>query len=130
MGWPCIGFCASYSALSQYRCFSIWRFGIIILVEERVGTMEMTSIFFMNLFYIIFAVLIIWAFVKKIPWLKKALILFLWVMFFIFTFVICPALGESELTSSTLVQFLLVGVIFAVPNIANQYTDSKKSGVK
>ena len=60
--------------------FSLWRFGIITQIESGI-TFQTLSDFIVNMVYILFAIILVIAFFKKITWLKKALIVMLWFLF-------------------------------------------------
>lgn len=100
--------------------FSIWRLGFITQLASEVS-FSTVSQFIINIFYIIFGAILLITFYRKIPWLKKALIIILWTMLLLITFIIAPATGESQLSDSTLYQILLIMTLFVVPNGIIQY---------
>jgi len=120
------GFYLLYSILMIM--FTIWRLGFIAMIDKELTVFTLGEFFF-NLAYILFGLVLIIAFMKKIPWLKKALVAFLWIMFSLFTWVIGPLVGEIVLSSDTLTQFLLVGVIFGIPGIMYEYRRTKKKSL-
>jgi len=91
------------------------------MLENKADIMTISE-FLVNVLYIILAGAIIYVFIKKVPYIRKLLLAFMWICFFLFTWVICPALGESEITSNTFWEFMGVAFIFAVPNTINEYT--------
>lgn len=105
--------------------FVVWRFGIVMMIEEKL-TIETLSEFFINLVYISFAMVLFVIFYRKIIWIKKILLILMWSIFLLLTFVICPALGESELSDTTLYQVLLISVLFIIPNSFVQYKKASK----
>lgn len=117
--------------------FTIWRLGFIVMLDyiDAEFTITTFTIFFINIIYILFAVILFVSFYKKIPWLKNAIIILLWVMFLLLTFIICPAMeyGQSgvftTLSSDTLFQVLIVATIFIVPRGLNKFKKMKESGV-
>jgi len=107
--------------------FSIWRLGFIVQLAEGIS-LETVAEFLVNIMYIVFGAMLLVTFYRKIPWLKKAIIILLWTMFLVITFIIGPATGESELTDSTLFQTLVMATLFVVPNSMIQYRKMKNSG--
>lgn len=105
--------------------FSVWRIGIIAMIGNGIS-IQTFSQFFINLMYILFGIILFIAFYKKIPWVKKALLILIWSMFLLLTFVICPATSEFTLSDSTLIQVLLTATIFVVPNSILVYQKAKK----
>lgn len=115
-----------------YKCFigimllfSIWRFGIITQLVSEVN-FNTISQFLINIIYIIFGGILLITFYRKVPWLKKAIIIILWTMLLLLTFIICPATGESELSDSTLYQVLLIATLFIVPHGIIQFKKLKE----
>jgi len=117
--------------------FTVWRFGFIFLLDYVNAMMSFSTLatFFISIGYIMFAVVLFIAFYKKIPWLRTAIIILLWTMFLLLTFIIVPAMeweyGASEavftkLSSSTLFQVLMVGTIFVVPRGLNKFKKIKE----
>jgi len=106
--------------------FALWRLGIVIMIEDKM-TIDTISEFFINLIYVLFAMVLFIVFYRKIPWLKKALLIVIWSLFLLLTFIICPMIGESQLTESTLYQVLTISFIFVVPNGILQYQKAKQS---
>ena len=117
--WAFVGF---------FLLFSIWRFGIVVMLEDKL-TIETFSQFFVNLVYVAFGMILIVMFYKNVPWLKKVLLILIWSIFLLLTFLICPALGESKLSESTVWQVLLVAFLFVVPNSLNMLQKAKESDV-
>lgn len=107
--------------------FTFWRLGLISKIDDEVTAYTLGEFLF-NLAYIIFFMILIISFMKKIDWLQKAIISFLWACFTLFTFVIGPLIGEITLSFDTLTQFLIVGVIFVIPNGMYRYRKSRTSG--
>lgn len=105
--------------------FSIWRLGFITQLASEVNFATVSQ-FILNIIYIIFAAILLITFYRKIPWLKKALVIILWVVLLLLTFIICPATGESELTDSTLIQILLIATLFVVPHGLLRYNKYKE----
>ncbi|MHA1488547.1 MAG: hypothetical protein ACTSRI_02695 [Promethearchaeota archaeon] len=117
--------------------FTIWRLGFIVMLDyiDAEFSFSTFTIFFINIVYILFALILFVSFYKKIPWLKNAIIILLWAMFLLLTFIICPAMeyGQSSvfttLSSDTLFQVLIVATIFIVPRGLNKFKKVKESGV-
>ncbi len=107
--------------------FSIWRFGLVSMLEDEFTVYTFTE-FLINAFYVLFGVVLFVAFYKRIPWLRKALLIFLWGMLLLLTFIICPILEGFVLSDSTLVQILIIAAIFAVPNLSLLYQEKKMKG--
>lgn len=107
--------------------FTIWRFEIVAMLENRIS-IETLSEFFVNVVYIFFGIALIWSFRRKVPWLKKAILVLLWSCFLILTWVICPALQESVISENTLYQTIVICAIFVVPNSIYEYQQQKRSG--
>lgn len=105
--------------------FSIWRLGFITQLASEINFATISQ-FIINIIYIIFAAVLLVTFYRKIPWLKKALVIILWTLLLLLTFIICPATGESELTDSTLIQILLIATLFVVPHGILQYNKMKE----
>lgn len=107
--------------------FTIWRIGFVEQIANEV-TVVTISEFFINVAYVLVAIIFIVAFFKKIPWLKKFLLIFLWVMFTLFTFIVGPYIAhEIILSTETLISYLFVVGLFSIPNIMNEYRKSKRS---
>lgn len=104
--------------------FSIWRLGFITQLASEVSFVTVSQ-FVINIVYIIFAAVLLVTFYRKIPWLKKAIIIILWTMLLLLTFIVSPATGESELSDSTLYQILLIATLFIVPHGLIQYNKMK-----
>lgn len=104
--------------------FSIWRLGFITQLASEVSFITVSQ-FVINIVYIIFAAILLITFYRKIPWLKKAIVIILWTMLLIITFIVSPATGESELSDSTLIQILLIATLFVVPHGLLQYNKLK-----
>lgn len=109
--------------------FAIWRFGVVMMLEDKL-TYETLSEFFVNVVYVLFGMCLVIMFYRNVPWLKKAILLLIWSLFLLLTFVICPALEESELTDSTVYQVFLITFLFVVPNGLNQFKKAKEEGVE
>ncbi len=107
--------------------FSIWRIGIISMISNEIS-IQTFSQFFINLIYILFAIVLFIVFYRKIPWVKKALLILVWALFLLLTFVIAPATSDFQLSDNTLIQVLLVATIFVVPNSILAYQKSKRGG--
>jgi len=108
--------------------FTIWRFGIISMIEPQL-TPATAIEFFINVAYVIFALILVVAFLRKITWLKKAIIVLLWSLLLLITFVIAPGFTDFQLSDNTLIQVLLIAAIFVVPNGYHQIQKAKRSGV-
>lgn len=108
--------------------FSIWRFGIISQIDSTI-TFETMTEFLINIIYMLFAIILIVSFLKKITWLRKAILVLLWSLFFIATFITSTIFDGFNLTNTTLLQFLLVGLVFGIPFSMTKYQKAKKSGV-
>lgn len=104
--------------------FSVWRIGVVAMIDTGISIHSFAE-FFINLLYILFGVILFIAFYKKIPWVKKALLILLWSLFLLLTFVICPAFSDFILSDSTLIQVLLTATIFVVPNSILIYQRAK-----
>jgi len=108
--------------------FTIWRFGIISQISPMFTYWSITE-FVVNMIYILFALILVIAFLRKITWLKKAIILLLWILFTITTFITSTIFEGFVLTNATLIQYLLVGVLFIVPYSITTYKKGQKEGV-
>lgn len=97
--------------------FSIWRLSILDELPD-VFSWDTISELCLLIFSTVFIALLAVAFYKKNPWLKKAILIFIWALFTLFTWIIAPAAGEMELSYSTLKQYLLVAALFAIPYVA------------
>jgi len=108
-----------------------WRFGSIINLDRvSDGTLSMQmEVFIVNVVYMIFGMIVFMMFLKKITWLKKAVLMITWSLFLLLTFIISPALTDFTLTDSTLYQVLIVASVFIVPNSVNKLKDAKEGGV-
>lgn len=129
-----------YGFMVIMTLFTVWRLGFIVALDYVSAEVSVDSLatFFVNLIYILFALVLFIAFYRKMPWLKKAIIVLLWSMFLLLTFIICPAMswqysGDTivftELTSSTLMQVLIVASIFIVPQGMTKLKKAKTEGV-
>lgn len=105
--------------------FSIWRLGFITQLANEISFATVAQ-FLINIVYIIFAAVLLVSFYRKIPWLKRAIIAILWILFLVLTFIVCPLTGESELTDSTLIQVLLIAALFVVPHGLSKYNKIKE----
>jgi len=106
--------------------FTLWRMGFVAQIASEVSVVTISQ-FLINLAYVIVAIIFIVAFFKKIPWLKKFLLIFLWVLFTLFTFIVGPYLAnEITLSSETLVSYLVVVTLFMIPNAMNEYRKMKR----
>ena len=108
--------------------FSIWRLGFMAMIDNKINVVTIGEFLF-NLVYIIFGVILIVSFLKKIDWLKKAIIGFLWAMLSLFTWVIGPIIGEITLSQETLQQFLILAIIFLIPNFMYEYRKQKRKSI-
>lgn len=108
--------------------YTIWRFGIISMIEPEI-TASTVSEFVVNIIYVVFAMLLVVSFLRKITWLKKAIIFLLWFLLLLITFVLAPAFSEFQLSDSTLIQVLLLAAIFIVPSGYHKIQQAKRSGV-
>jgi len=97
--------------------FSIWRLSILAVLPE-IFSWDTISELCLLLFSTAFIAMIAIAFYKKNPWLKKAILVFVWILFTLFTWIVAPAAGEMELSYGTLKQYLLVAALFAIPYVA------------
>lgn len=115
---------------------TLWRFGFIILLDYAGEKLSPTSItvFVVNMVYIIFAIVLFITFYKKVPWLKVAIVIIMWVLFLLITFIIVPAqqwsytddsITFTSLSSNTLFQVLFMGSIFVIPRGLNRFKDAK-----
>lgn len=117
--------------------FTIWRMGFIIMLDyiDAEFSFSTFAIFFINIVYILFAVILFVSFYKKVPWLRNAIIIVLWAIFLLLTFLICPAMEYMQsgvfttLSSDTLFQVIIVATIFIVPKSLNKFKKVKESGV-
>jgi len=108
--------------------FAIWRAGFVTMIENKITPVTISEMI-INIAYVLVAILLVVSFAKKIPWLKKFMLFFLWFMFTLFTFIIGPYVSnEITLSTETLVTYLVVVALFCVPNVANGYKKMKKSG--
>jgi hypothetical protein len=92
--------------------FTIWRIGIINSLRGL--NFNTITQFIINLVYIAFFIVLIFAFYQKTLWLKKSLLILLWVLFTLTTWVLSPALTEFELTWATTTQFFTTMALFGV----------------
>lgn len=107
--------------------FSIWRIGIISMLDNEISVQTFSE-FFINLIYIMFAIVLFLSFYRQVPWIGKALLILVWSLFLLLTFVICPATSDFQLSDNTLIQVLLVATLFVVPNSILAYQKSKQGG--
>ncbi len=107
--------------------FTIWRFGFIALLDDRVNA-DTLSQFFINMIYIMFAFVLFISFYRSVPWLKKAIIVLLWSCLTLLTFLICPLVGESETTTNTILQFLVIMFVFVIPHSVYYKVQSNERG--
>ncbi len=105
--------------------FSIWRIGLISMLDNEISVQTFAA-FFINLIYIMFAIVLFISFYRQVPWIGKVLLILVWSMFLLLTFVICPATSDFQLSNNTLIQVLLVATLFVVPNSILAYQKSKK----
>jgi len=127
--WIGYGFFVTLAGL-----FSLWKFGLLFYIEDQM-TWENIAEFLSIIFAIILVVALGFSFYKKNLWLKRLILVFMWTMFTLVTWLIAPLTGESELSWDTLVQFTLIVVVFAFPfllrlNEAYQKAMHKKTGVE
>ncbi|MGV9141350.1 MAG: hypothetical protein ACOC1X_00265 [Promethearchaeota archaeon] len=94
--------------------FSLWRFGIITQLDNSITAFTITE-FIIGVAYVVFGVILFVAFYRQIPWLRSGMVLLLWVLLIVLTFVICPITTEFEPTSDTLTQVLIAAVVFIPP---------------
>jgi hypothetical protein len=106
--------------------FTIWRLGIVTIAQENIDPVASAVEFIISIIYILFAFILVIAFLKKITWLKRALIFLLWMLLLITTF-ISPIFSDFALNSNTVPQLLVIGFLFGLPNIAIAYQKAKKS---
>jgi hypothetical protein len=92
--------------------FTIWRIGIINSL--RALNFSTITQFFINLAYVAFFIVLIYAFYQKVPWIKKALLILLWTLFTLTTWVLAPALTSFELSWGTTTQFFTTMALFGV----------------
>ena len=105
--------------------FSIWRIGIIAMISNEIS-IQTFSQFFINLIYILFGIILFVVFYRKVPWVKKAILILVWGIFLLLTFVIAPATSDFVLSDNTLIQVLLVATLFVVPNSILAYQKSRR----
>ena len=105
-----------------------WRFGNIIKLDQLADapiSMQI-EVFIVNIVYMIFGMVVFMMFLKKITWLKKAVLVITWSLFLLLTFIICPAFTDFTLTDSTLIQVLIVASLFIAPISVNKIKDAKE----
>ncbi|MBS3742407.1 MAG: hypothetical protein KGY74_09830 [Candidatus Cloacimonetes bacterium] len=109
---------------------TIWRLGIVSQIERSADfTLTLTEFFIFGV-YAIFVFAIAYSFWKGSgEKVRKWLLLVLWLLFTLVTWVIAPILQYFELSYHTLTQFLLVAVIFAIPQGLTSYQAWQKKGV-
>jgi hypothetical protein len=106
--------------------FTLWRLGLIFYIEDQV-TWETTGEFFALIGSVLLVMILGFAFYNKNPWIRKMVLVFLWVMFMLMTWVVAPYSGEMALSYDTLKQTLVIAVLFAFPfllSLRDAYNDS------
>jgi len=92
--------------------FTVWRIGIINSLRGL--NFNTITQFLINLVYVGFFIVLIYAFYQKVPWLKKALLILLWILFALTTWVLAPALTDFELSWATTTQFFTTMALFGI----------------
>lgn len=105
----------------------VWRMGIIALIPNEDTAANLSAII-ISAFYLGFGAILIIAFLKKITWLKAAIIGFIWGLFLFDVFILAPITGEMLWNEGTLPSVAFIGLLFAVPHGHNLYVEWKKSG--
>lgn len=109
--------------------FTVWRLGLIALIPEDQIFLLGLAEFIYNMMYILLGFVLLIVFLRKIPWLKKLLIIFLWGGFLFFTFIIAPFIEDVAFNIDTVFVVFLLGGFFSIPNIMYEYRKMKAKGV-
>lgn len=122
--------------------FTIWRFGFIVALDYAYAQISLYSIatWAVNIVYIGIGFVLFYAFYKEnASGLRKLIIIVLWSLFLLITFIIVPAMewrysdntmALSTISPDTLFQTMVVAAIFVTPRGLSKWKQMKTEGMK
>lgn len=105
--------------------YTIWSFGLLNSIPDEY-TVENIAQFISIMFYILLGIVLGVSFYKQNSWISKLVLVFIWVMFLLTTWIIAPLTAEMQLSENTLYQTLVISVLFVVPKSLNYKAKKEK----
>ncbi|MFO8020665.1 MAG: hypothetical protein R6U96_18725 [Promethearchaeia archaeon] len=109
---------------------SLWRLGVVSMVEKNADfTVTLTKLIVFAV-YIIFIVAVIVSFWKQYGTeIRKGIIVILWCLFLLVTWVIAPVFQSFTLSFDTATQTIFSVLFFVIPQGLTKYQEWAKKGV-